>query len=731
MKRILIIVLCCFAALALVFAGAGMYLKSHLKELTGRLAGFELEMAELSVQYFPPAIRVKGLALDHEGSSLKVPSLKLYPDITMLLSGKVFLKDAVLDEPSVVADASKRPEMKDPAGKRRPFSTASFPAKRVQVNQGRFALKGLGGAILPLAVTGEMESTEHGIQVDLKSAVIEELGFRFSGKILIASISPLIVTVKSEEGIFNPSSVIDFLLKFGYLESEMAGKLPRVKAIQSKGITLAIDRSPEIEAIAASMDTLALDQAEIKGVNVRLGKGGAFEVAFSQALLDAGSIYSWISDNPAAKESLDKLFGQAKLKGLEAKGALELSALSFAGNWQEPQKMSGSMDIRAKDLVLKVVSEKGEEQQFTIKELESKVTVKDGKPSLQVSQLLIQPQAGGAGRISGRVSFPVEMKALEMKVSFKDFKAFENTINLTMEKPKGHKLIFDFGLTNPSLKLLAKGMAQEPAKKKLDLEARLDHLQIVREPSDGEPRSETTGEDRPRRFDIGLISGKTFTAEAVVRNFQFDDFPQIRNVQFEVRVENDKAVLRGSLILCDLNLAVDALMIPPSTIASQLEGRAINVDLTSLVACFSRTLPVFLAGRVSLSATVFARGTDTDSMLQDADGDFMITLNGCGVKRLSNLDYRLSFLLDMLKVAGLETRRLDSIDFSKASARANLQKGRLLFNSFSLTGPLMSAWGKGELMIKEKRLRISGQVRGGFGITRDLEIDKVLVKEEA
>ncbi|RJR18802.1 MAG: hypothetical protein C4582_11175, partial [Desulfobacteraceae bacterium] len=673
----------------------------------------------------------KGLAMDHRGNSVKVESIKLYPDITKLLSGKIYLKDAVLDGPSVIADALMKPGNKETSEKKEVFSASSIPARRVQINDGRFAVKGPGGVIVPVSVTGQMETTAQGISVDLKTAVIEELGFRFSGKILISSISPLILKVKSEEGTFNPSSIIDFLIKFGYLDNEMAGKIPRIKSIQAKGINLAMDKTPETEGISASLESLALDQTQIKGVAVQLKKGGAFELGVTQALLDVGSIYGWVSDNPAAKEPLDKALAQAKLKGLSAQGTLELSALSLAGNQKEPQKVNGSLDIKANGLVLKIVSEKGEEQQFTVKELESKVTVKDGKPTLQVGSFTIVPQAGGSASLSGSVSFPPDIKNLEVKASIKDFKAFDTNLNLSMEKPKGHKLTFDLGVDNPSLRLLAKGMAQEPTKKKLDLEAQFEHLQIVREGQGEDPKAESLKENRLRPFDLSVINGKSFTAEAMVRSFQFNDFPQVRNIRFDVKLENDKAILRGNLTLCDLNLAVDALMIPPSTVTTQMEGKAINVDLTSLVACFSKTLPVFLTGRVSLSAILFAKGTDHDSMIGDADGDFMITLNGCGVHRLSNLDYRLSFFLDMLKIAGMEARGLDRIDFSRASARANLQKGRLVFNSFSLTGPLMSAWGKGEFTLKDKRLKISGQVKSGFGMTKALEIDKVLAKKEA
>jgi len=731
MKKILIIVGCCVAAIAITLVGAGMYLKANMKEITGKFAGFELDMADLDVQYFPPAIKVKGLTLNHKGNSVRIPGVKLYPDITKLLTGKIFLKNAVLDEPSVIADALMKADEKDGSAKSEPFSPSSIPARRIQINEGVFSLKGPEGLLIPIALTGQMENTKQGISVDLKSAVIEELGFRFAGNILIESLAPLIIKVKASEGTFNPSSIMDFLIKFGYLNNELAGKIPRIKSIQSRGINLSMDKTPETEAIAASLESLSLDQTEIKGINVQLKKGGAFEVAVAQAILDVGSVYGWMADNPAAKESLDKALAQAKLKALSAQGNIEVSSLSFTGNQAAPDKVNGALDIKANGLVLKVTSEKGEEQQFTIKELDSRITIKDGKPALKVGSFTVDPEAGGTGSISGRVSFPLDLKGLELKAYATGFKAFETTVNMRLEKPVGKRLTFDLGVINPSLTLLAKGIAQEPNKKKLDLEAQFEVLQITKEASPEGPKAVSAKAEKPKPFDLSMINGKNFSAEAMVRRFQFNDFPQVKDIKFDVKLANDKAVVTGNLTLCDLNMSLEALMVPPSSVMTQMEGKAINVDLTSLIACFSKTLPVFLTGRVSLSATIFARGTDSESMLKESDGDFMITVNKCAVHRLGNLDYRLSFFLDMLRIAGMDASGLDSIDFSRASARANLKKGRLVFNSFSLNGPLMSAWGKGEFTLKDRRLKISGQVKSGFGLTKTLEIDKVLVKKEA
>ena len=164
--------------------------------------------------------------------------------------------------------------------------------------------------------------------------------------------------------------------------------------------------------------------------------------------------------------------------------------------------------------------------------------------------------------------------------------------------------------------------------------------------------------------------------------------------------------------------------------SAQLEGKGANINLTSFIGCFSKDLPLFLKGRLSIAANLFAEGKNPQALMDSLQGEVMVTLNRCTVHRLSNLDYRLSFLLDILGAAGISSLREDSITFGKGIARANLSKGRMLLDAFSLTGPLLSTEGKGEFDLKEKRLRISGQVQTAMGITEEFAIDKILTKRE-
>jgi len=86
--------------------------------------------------------------------------------------------------------------------------------------------------------------------------------------------------------------------------------------------------------------------------------------------------------------------------------------------------------------------------------------------------------------------------------------------------------------------------------------------------------------------------------------------------------------------------------------------------------------------------------------------------------------------MDILGAAGVNPDTLDSLYFNRAVARADLQKGRIVLDTFSLRGPVVDAWGSGEYLLKEKRLKLSGHVQTALGITKDLDIDKVLKRRQ-
>ena len=188
--------------------------------------------------------------------------------------------------------------------------------------------------------------------------------------------------------------------------------------------------------------------------------------------------------------------------------------------------------------------------------------------------------------------------------------------------------------------------------------------------------------------------------------------------------------MKGSVRFCQMDVQVDAILVAPNQLLAQMEGKGANLDLTSFIACFSRELPVFLAGRITVLTNLFTKGENPDALLSSAEGEIVVTLNRFSVHKLSNLDYRLGFFLDILAAAGIGAQKGDCIAFDRAVAKANVRDGRVVLDRFHLNGPLLNTWGSGEFHLKEKRLQLTGQVQTALGITKDVDIDRILTKKE-
>ncbi|MBW1851962.1 MAG: hypothetical protein JRJ15_11130, partial [Deltaproteobacteria bacterium] len=378
-----------------------------------------------------------------------------------------------------------------------------------------------------------------------------------------------------------------------------------------------------------------------------------------------------------------------------------------------------------------VVSEKGEEQDFTINQLNTRVIIEEGKPSVSVEKLKFSSSRGGSGSISGSFALPLNLKRMEFKSRLNTFEVFDTVLNLKAEKGKTASLKFDFGLTNPSLEVLVEGgMVRVPLNQETSFVARLNNFRIFHSASKNGAGSPGAARQETKDFNLALIKGKDVYGKALIKSFQFNDLPQIDDMEFELLCRKDQATVTGAIRVCGVNLSLAARFIPPSTIVAQVNGKGVSLNLYSFIACFSKELPLYLAGKLTVSASFFAQGDNPKALLDGAEGQVMATLARCSVNNLSTLDYRLGFLMDILAVAGVNPNTLDSLPFDKAIARADLQKGRIILDTFSLKGPVVDAWGSGEFLLKEKRLKLSGHVQTALGITKDLDIDKVLKRRK-
>jgi len=735
-KKLIIIVSSCFLAIVILLFGAGLYLNANIEEITRKHLGAAVRFESVEFHYSPmPTIVFSGLEVENENNSVKIPSLSLYPDLLALIGGRISLKRVVMEKPLLLADFIPSGVADGNLLGASLLSTATIPAERVggiTVNSGKLILKGSGSHVQPVSFAlamNKIEKKDQTISVQVKDFSIDEIGLKFAGSVTISSLTPLKLKVDAPKASLNALAVKDFLVKFGFIKGELGDQIPKIESVGAETLKLNIDT--ESGEFVLSSAALNFDKNELKGVAINLSKGGDYQLKCANLLFDMETVHGWLMENPKGKEALDNLYAKAKLKSLSAKGAIALSSLDVKGTQGEKAAISGSVDVKTEGLKIHVVSEKGDSQDFTISQLNTKVIIEEGKPSVSVEKLKFSSSRGGTGSISGSFALPLKLKDVAFKGRLNTFEVFDTVLNLKAKKEKSSSLKFDFGLTNPSLEVLAEGgMVRVPPNRETSFVARLNNFRISQSVSkEGAGGPGAAGEET-KDFNLALIKGKDLYGKALIKSFQFNDLPQIDDMEFELLCRKDQATVTGAIRVCGVNLSLAARFIPPSTVVAQVNGRGVSLNLYSFIACFSKELPIYLAGKLTVSASFFAKGDNPKALLDGSEGQVMATLVRCSVNNLSTLDYRLSFLMDILGVAGVNPDTLDSLPFDKVLARADLQKGRIVLDTFSLRGPVVDAWGGGEYLLKEKRLKLSGHVQTALGITEDLNIDKVLKRRK-
>ena len=739
----------CLLFFAALVAASGIYINANIEDITHRHLGAGIQFENVEFNFTPlPTISFSQLKIQKGKNKISIPSLVLYPDLMALVKGDLVMKKAVFDEPLIISETvdEKIPQNgKVPSGAHTspvpPITTAAIPVgmiNEIMIRGGKLVYISKTERMPPVSfavAVDKIQKKDQTISVQVKDFTIDEIGLNFAGDVSVTSFSPLELKVNATKAAINPAALKDFLVKFEFLEASLGSQIPKIDQVSASGLQLNID--PKSGEMDLSSESLSFGQNQLQNVSVNLSKEKGYTLKCAKVLMDVGTVQGWVNENPKGKEALEQLFLNARLKDLKATGKIELSAIDLKGGGENGSQISGAMDLKTEGLKIRLVAENGKEQNFTISRLETRITLEDGKPSLQISNLQLASSRGGTGLLKGTLEIPVELKNARFEATLDSFQVFDTAVNLKAVKNSGEKLSFDMDLSGPSLTLLAKGQLQTPGREKADFWIRMTECRISRgakgknqfagnrHQSPGKKEGLSAGKATATgNFDFTILRGRTLTGEASVKRFQYNDLPQVNDVHLLLTCANNRAVVRGSMGVCQVDLFINAVFMSPNQLVAQVEGKGANMNLTSFMACFSRELPMFLSGRLSLMTSLFVQGQDTETLLDSAQGEVMLTLRKCTVRKVSSLDYRLDFLVDMLNTAGITSLKDDAVNFEKGLAKAEIAKGRIVLDRFSLTGPLLDVWGKGEFTTKKRQLKLAGQVRTALGITNDFEIDR-------
>ena len=747
-KKIFMVSSICLLFFAALVIASGIYINSNIEDITRRHLGAGIQFEAVDFSFTPlPAVMFSQVQIQKGKHKITIPSLVLYPDLLALLKGDIVMRKAVVERPLILSDKTpesgiekKDPGSTSPASPSQPLTTAAIPVgmiNEIMIRGGKLVLNSKTEKMPPVTFAVAVENIEkkdQTISVQVKDFTIDEIGLKFAGDVAITSFSPLGLKINASKAAINPAALKNFLVEFEFLDASVGNQIPKIEQVTAGGLQLTIDpNSGEMDLVSES---LSFGQNQLQNISVHLSKENGYSLKCAKVLMDVGTVQGWVNENPKGKEALEQLFVKAKLKDLRATGKIELSAIDLRGGGEKGPEINGTMDLKTEGLKIQLVAENGKEQNFTISQLETRVTLEEGKPSLQVSNLQLASSGGGTGLLTGMLEIPVKLKKARFEATLDSFQIFDTAVNLKAVKNSGDRLTFDMDLTGPSLTLLAKGQLQTPGREKADFWIRMTECRISRgsgtkrEVVQAQSKSDGKGDKGNQDFDFSVIKGRKLSGEASVKIFQYNDLPQVNDVHFALTCANNRVVVRGSMGICQVDLFVNAVFMAPNQVIAQIEGKGANMNLTSFMACFSRELPMFLSGKMSVMTSLFVQGNNTKTLLDSAQGDLMVTLRKCTVRKVSRLDDRLDFLVDILNAAAITSLKDDAVNFRKGLAKAEIRKGKVILDRFSLTGPLLDVWGKGEFLLKKKQLILTGQVQTALGFTNDLKIDRVFQKRK-
>ena len=111
-------------------------------------------------------------------------------------------------------------------------------------------------------------------------------------------------------------------------------------------------------------------------------------------------------------------------------------------------------------------------------------------------------------------------------------------------------------------------------------------------------------------------------------------------------------------------------------------------------------------------------------------GKATATLKDLKVLRLSNIDPRLGFFVEIMNAMKTKAEAGDMLSFHKGVISAAMDREIINLKSVKFVGLTVSLAGKGDFTLKDKRLRLHSTISTPFGTRKDFTVDSILSKEK-
>ena len=701
------------ATLIILAGGLGlmrMYLAEATELLVAELTGKGARVERIDVGYAPPSVTLYGLRVDTGTERIEVPRVELYPDFSKLLDGEIGLDHAVFDEPQIRAAFS---------GGSSPVLDLSVLPKSMSIRNASFIADEDGAPSSPVTFSADVEKEAVGFGFVVKNMSIPEFGLTFNGTVDVRSMGPLALAVNAQKGEFNPAQLFDFLRRFNYFDAADLVAFKETRNIAAESFQM--DFNGSTGALVFTAGKFTIDESNLSDFAVNIDEKGGWAMTCKEGALDAAQLFSLVQAHPGSQEVLQSGIVGAGLQSLSVEGLVSLKEVQIQGG-KGAARPSGKFSLGSQSLKFLLVSEIGEIQDMTLQNFEGSVTLKNGKPQVSIERLDLASSSGGKAFVSGGMPVPFALAGLRFRVEARQLNWFGTTFEGVVEKKDARQIDFDLNMQGAKAEVKANGLARKEFSGSNRWAAVLENLKIQAKGSREQESDEL--------FDFAFVRDGFLSGKIVVRRLQYNDLPIVRDMSVRVSFAGGRMDIKGKGRLCLMKVGLESVLTPDS-VAANIIVNGNGVHLPGVLGCFVDELPVYLRGRLTVQATFFMQGKSSKAFRDSARGDVVARVRGMQVFKLSNLDKRLGFFVEILNTAGLEPDQGDTLSFREGLLSATVAEDTILLKTVRLSGGKVSVAGKGDFDMAGKRLQLDAHVVTPFGVNKDVAIDMVLSEERS
>ncbi|MGE4194214.1 MAG: AsmA-like C-terminal region-containing protein [Pseudodesulfovibrio sp.] len=702
------------AVLAGVLGLLRVYLAEATELLVQELTGAGARVERIDIGYLPPSVTLHNVAFDTGSGRFEAPRIDLYPDFSRLMEGEVSLDRAVLDRPLLRTGGPEGSE--GPGGAMDP---ALLP-RSLHIRDASLVVDRDGVPGSPVSFSADVEKRAVGAGFVVNSMSIPEFGLTFGGTVDVDSADSLKIGVNARHGTFNPSRLLEFLRRFNYLDALQLAMFGGTQKVAAEAFRLDFDAGTGAVAFAAR--SLSVDASGLADVAVEAVPGGDWALTCREGTLDAAQIVALVRAHPEGGKHFADGVHTLGLKELAAEGAVSLRDVRVQSRTGAPGP-TGSLSLASPSLKLSLVSSRGEKQDVVLENFDGTVTLKDGRPLVGVNRLELASSAGGSGSFKGELSFPFALAGTRFQAEARQLDWFGTVLDGTADKKDSSRTTFDVTVNSGSVQVAAKGLARRELGGRSNWSVVFDDFRLA---AGG---SEADGEDA-KPFDFGFVRDASMSGTIVARRLQYNDLPVIRDLSAKVVPAEGGLVIRGRGRVCLMRADLE-MALAPDALAASVAVTGKGVPLPGVLGCFVDELPVYLRGRLTVQANFLMQGGSGRELRKSLRGSVVTRLQGMQVLKLSNLDRRLGFFMEIMNAVNLEPDMGDTLSFRDGLVSASMGNGRVELKAVRFGGERVSVDGKGNFGLADKRLRLDAKVGTPFGVNKDVSIDMILAEEKS